>query len=89
VEKNERIKKLKSLENRAIQENQTQIFIETPYRNNAMTTDIIQNLNKNTKLCVAAEITTQNEFIKSLSISDWQKTKIDLHKKPAIFLIYK
>ncbi|MDR1544231.1 MAG: SAM-dependent methyltransferase [Prevotellaceae bacterium] len=89
IEKIARIKKLKALENRVLTENQTQIFIETPYRNNALLDDIFQNLRQQTKLCVACELTTENEFIKTLFISDWKKQKHDFNKKPAIFLIYK
>jgi len=89
VDGKNRIKKLKSLENRVFNENQTQIFIETPYRNNQLLQDIIKTLKPHSKLCIAAELTTENELIKTLFISDWEKQKINLNKKPAIFLIYK
>ena len=87
IEKKTRIHKLKALENRVLSENQTQIFIETPYRNNQLMQDIIENLKPQTKLCIACELTTANEFVKTCKLSDWQKNKIDLNKKPAIFLI--
>jgi 16S rRNA (cytidine1402-2'-O)-methyltransferase len=89
IEKAARAQKLKALERKIYAENQTQIFIETPYRNNNLLEDIFQNLNPNTKLCVACELTTENEFIKTSLISDWKKQKCDFNKKPAIFLIYK
>jgi 16S rRNA (cytidine1402-2'-O)-methyltransferase len=89
IDKNARIQRLKTLENKVLTENQTQIFIETPYRNNQLFEDIVQNLKPTTKLCIASEITTANEFIKSSFISDWKKVKIDLHKKTVIFLIGK
>jgi 16S rRNA (cytidine1402-2'-O)-methyltransferase len=89
IDKNTRIKRLKALENRVFVENQTQIFIETPYRNNALLEDIFQNLKPQTKLCIACELTTANEFIKTSFISEWQKQKYDFNKKSAIFLIYK
>ena len=87
IDKKARIHKLKILENRALSENQTQIFIETPYRNNQLLQDIVENLKPQTKLCVACELTTTNEFIKTSQLSDWKKNKADFNKKPAIFLM--
>ena len=89
IDKKARINKLKALENRVFTENQTQIFIETPYRNNQLLQDIIENLKPQTKLCIACELTTANEFIKTAQLSDWKKNKTDFNKKPAIFLIGK
>jgi len=89
IDKKARINKLKALENRVLTENQTQIFIETPYRNNQLLQDIIENLKPQTKLCIACELTTANEFIKTSQLSDWKKNKADFNKKPAIFLIGK
>ena len=89
IDKKARINKLKALENRVLTENQTQIFIETPYRNNQLLQDIIENLKPQTKLCIACELTTANEFIKASQISEWKKNKFDFNKKPAIFLIGK
>jgi len=87
IDKKARINKLKALETRVLTENQTQIFIETPYRNNQLLQDIIENLKPQTKLCIACELTTTNEFIKTSLLSDWKKNKADFNKKPAIFLI--
>ena len=86
-EKKARIQKLKALENRVLSESQTQIFIETPYRNNQLVQGIIENLKPQTKLCIACELTTANEFVKTCNLCDRQKNKIDFNKKPAIFLI--
>lgn len=90
VEVPQRIKALKKLEQKVQNENQTQLFIETPYRNAKMFETIINNLRPNTKLCIAAGITCENEFIKTLTIEKWKKQKMpDIEKVPAIFLIGK
>jgi 16S rRNA (cytidine1402-2'-O)-methyltransferase len=83
-----RAKKLKELEAESQKSDCTQIFIETPYRNNQMLEAILSNCSGNTKLCIAAELTSANEFIKTLHVKDWKSKKPDLHKKPAIFLIH-
>ncbi len=87
IDKMERIKKIKALELAAQKNNQAQIFIETPYRNNAMMADILQHCEVNTLLCVAANITLSDEFIQTKKISDWKKNLPDLNKKPTVFLI--
>jgi 16S rRNA (cytidine1402-2'-O)-methyltransferase len=89
INKKARIQKLKVLENKVLTENQTQIFIETTYRNNQLLQDIIATIKPSIKLCIACELTTANEFIKTLLLSDWRKNKFNFSKKPAIFLIYK
>ncbi len=89
IEGNERIKALKKLENKALLENQTQLFIETPYRNMKMLEDILKTCQPNTKLCIAADITLTSEFIKTKKIIDWKKSLPDLAKRPCIFGIYK
>ena len=85
----ERSKFLKLLEQNIITRNQTQIFIETPFRNNKMLENIIRNCRPQTKLCIAADITLPTEFIKTKSIEDWKKHFPDLNKRPCIFLLYK
>ncbi len=65
----------------------TQIFIETPYRNNQIIEAILKICKPGTQLCIAAELTSSREFIKTKSIEEWRKGKIDMHKKPAIFLL--
>lgn len=87
IDNGERIRKIKQLEAESLQKKCTQIFIETPYRNNKMFESILQHINPATQLCIAVDITSENEFIKTKSVAEWKKEKIDLHKKPVIFLI--
>ena len=88
VEPADRAKRLKALETRAWTERQTQLFIETPYRNQKMFESLLSTLRPQTSLCIAAGITTADEYIRTLPISEWKKTKLpDLSKVPAIFLI--
>lgn len=90
VEVPQRIKALKKLENKVWNDDQTQLFIETPYRNAKMFETIIGALKPNTKLCVAAGITCPEEYIKTKTVAQWKKEKLpDLGKIPAIFLIGK
>lgn len=89
IEPNERIKRIKALEQRVYSENQTQLFIETPYRNLKMVEDILKNCRPQTKLCVAANITCEGEFIKTKTVKEWQGKLPDINKIPCIFLIYK
>lgn len=90
VDASDRAKRLKALESRAWTEGQTQLFIETPYRNEKMFQALVSTLRPQTRLCIAAGITTADEYIRTLQISEWKKTKLpDLSKIPAIFLINK
>ena len=89
IEEKERERKLKALENRVYRENQTQIFMETPYRNNKMAEDILQHCKPQTKLCIAMNITCHNETIVTKKIGAWKGKLPDMHKQPCIFLIYK
>ena len=85
---NELAKDLKRLEQQSIRYKQAQIFIETPYRNNKLIEQALQTLSSNTQFCIAADLTSKQQFIKTNSISGWKSIKIpDLHKIPAIFLI--
>ena len=83
----ERKKKIRELETDAAKRNCTQIFIETPYRNNALITDIIQSCKPETKLCIAVDFTAGCETIKTKNISQWKKEHPDIHKRLAIFLL--
>ncbi len=85
----ERAKMLRKIETRAYSENQSQIFIETPYRNMKMLDEIIQTCQPYTRLCIAADLTLSSEFIKTKTIKDWKTQLPDLNKRPCIFLIYK
>ena len=90
VEPADRAKRLKMLETRAWTEGQTQLFIETPYRNQKMFQSLIAALRPQTRLCIAAGITSKEEYIRTLRISEWKSTTLpDLSKVPAIFLINK
>lgn len=85
-----RIKALKRLENKIYNEDQTQLFIETPYRNAKMIETILANLRPNTKLCIASGITCEEEYIKTRTVEQWKKEKIpEIGKVPTIFLLYK
>lgn len=87
IDKQLRIKSLQTLEQTAKKKQQTQIFMETPFRNNQLLEDVLQNLNSETLLCIACNVTAEDEFIKTLPIKEWRKSKPDLHKKPTIFLL--
>ena len=88
IRDHERNKAIKDLETDSIKNNSTQIFIETPYRNNQMMEALCKNCNPSTMLCVAVDLTGQNEWIRTKTIAEWQKNKPDIHKRPAIFLLY-
>lgn len=89
VRSNERIRAISNLEKQAIASGQTQIFIETPYRNNQLIADLLKTCAPSTLFCIAANLTGENEFIATKNIGQW-KTKVpDLHKQPAIFLLGK
>ncbi|WP_298955455.1 SAM-dependent methyltransferase [uncultured Nonlabens sp.] len=88
IGKQERRKKIKELESFSIKYNQSQSFIETPYRNNKMIEEILVSLNGNTKVCIACDISLPTEFIKTLTVDLWKKQIPDLHKRPAIFIIH-
>ncbi len=87
VKPNERVKEITALEKRIRNEKQTQIFIETPYRNNQLIGDLLKTCTSSTLLCIAANVTGENEFIATKSIQEWKKQVPDLHKQPVIFLL--
>ena len=88
VKQNERIKKIQFLENRSKSENQSQIFMETPYRNMKMIDDILSSCKKNTLLCIATDVTLEGEFIKTKTIAEWKKNKPEINKRPSIFILH-
>jgi len=89
VPQNERVQAIKRLEKRAQNEKQSQLFIETPYRNMKMLEDILNTCQPKTQLCIACDITLASEYIKTKSIAEWKKEKRpDLNKRPCLFLIY-
>jgi 16S rRNA (cytidine1402-2'-O)-methyltransferase len=87
VKPTERVKAIREIERRSVVEKQTQIFIEAPYRNTQLISDLINNLNDQTRLCMACDITLDTEYIKTQTVSQWKKGVPDLNKRPAIFLI--
>ena len=87
IDKVERKQKIKQLEKKSIVENQSQLFIETPYRNNQMLESLTTALQKNTEICVACDITLATEYIRTASAQHWKRIKVDLHKRPTMFII--
>jgi 16S rRNA (cytidine1402-2'-O)-methyltransferase len=87
IDNAEHAKALKSLESESSKKNCTQIFIETPYRNNQLLETILKTCMPATRLCIAAELTSENEWIKTKSVNEWKKILPDLHKKPTVFLL--
>jgi len=88
IDKGDRSKKIKDLEAQSLREKITQIFIETPFRNNQLLEEIKRVAKSSSRLCVAANITATDEIILSKTIAEWKKTTIELHKIPAIFLLF-
>ena len=89
IDKSDKKAAIKSFEKLSFDKNQSQIFIETPYRNNKFLEDLLQTLQPNTHLCVAADITLPTEYIKTMKVSEWKKVTIDLHNRPTIYIIHK
>lgn len=89
IDKAEKRNELKNLERISFEKQQAQLFIETPYRNNKLLEDLIQHLHPQTRLCIACDLTLASEFIVTRPLSEWAKTKVDLHKRPTIFILQK
>ena len=83
----ERVKKIREIEQVALRSGETQLFIEAPYRNDALLTDILETCHPSTRLCIAADITLESEYIFTKSTGAWKKKKPALHKRPVLFLI--
>ena len=88
IDNNEKIKRIKELEASSEKNNSTKIFIETPYRNNQLIEAILKTCKSSTRFCIASELTSANEYIKTKKVAEWQKEKTDFHKKPVIFLLH-
>ncbi|WP_164122531.1 SAM-dependent methyltransferase [Sphingobacterium sp. xlx-130] len=88
IDKGERSKKVKDLEAQSLREKVTQIFIETPFRNNQLLAELLKVCKPSTRICVAANLTGSEEMIYSMSVADWKQRSIELHKIPAIFLLF-
>lgn len=89
IEQAERKAALKHLEKLSFEQDQTQIFIETPYRNNKILEDICNTLHPTTRVCIACDLTLPTEYIKTTTVNEWKHIKVDLHKRPTIFVIHK
>ena len=87
IDKSDRIKAIKKLEEIVKKTDQTQIFMETPYRNNQLIETLLKTCSNSLKLCIASDITLSTENIKTKTIDEWRQTKININKKPTIFLI--
>ena len=84
----ERVKQIRELETESQKRNYTQIFIETPYRNNQLLDTLVKTCKSSTKLCIAVDLTSPVQSITTKTIAQWQQAKPDIHKHPAIFLLY-
>ena len=89
IDSHERKRAIKQLEKRAVDFQQSQAFIETPYRNDKLLADLIATLSGNTRLCIACDITLSTEYIRTMTINEWKKTSVNLHKRPTMFILDK
>lgn len=87
IDKGERSRRIKELESQSVRFKQTQLFIETPFRNMPMLEEILRSCSPKTKLCIACDLTADTELVKTQTIADWKKQLPDLHKRPTIFLL--
>ena len=87
IDKRQRKNEIKALERLSIEKNQAQLFIETPYRNNKMLQDLVTLLHPSTRICVACDLTLSSEYIRTKTAAEWSRSKIDLHKRPCIFIL--
>src|SRR5690606_41739099 len=88
IDKKATIDSIKELESESLKYYRTQIFMDTPFRNNHLFEDLKNTLHPNTKVCIAKNLTGKDEFIHSKTVADWKKVKVDLHKVPTVFLVY-
>lgn len=88
IDKQERKTTLKRLERLSKDRDQSQLFIETPYRNDQMLQSLLETLSPHTQICVACDLTLASEYIKTASVDQWKKIKVDLHKRPTLFIIH-
>ena len=89
IDKSDKKVALKNFEKVSQDKNQSQLFIETPYRNNKLVEDLLQTLQPNTHLCIATDISLPTEFIKTMRVTEWKKNLVDIHNRPTIFIIHK
>jgi 16S rRNA (cytidine1402-2'-O)-methyltransferase len=89
IDKKQRFQAIRNLEAEMLKRDQTQIFMETPYRNNQLLSDLMNTLSPGTRLCIAANITAPDELLQTKTVAEWKQKLPDLHKIPTVFLIYK
>ena len=89
IDKQDKKQALKTFEKLSFDKNQSQLFIETPYRNNKLLEDILQTLQPNTHLCIATDISLPTEYIKTMCVAKWKKNTVDLHNRPTLFILHK
>ena len=89
IDKKERKTEIKRLERLSKEQDQSQLFIETPYRNNQILESLVNTLHQQTRLCVACDLTFSSEYIKTQTAEGWKRTKVDLDKRPTLFIIQK
>ncbi|TGE05293.1 SAM-dependent methyltransferase [Hymenobacter fodinae] len=89
IERAKRVAALKNLEKQALAQHQTQLFIETPYRNMQLLEDLLTTLHPGTRLCIAASLTAENEYVRTDTVAGWKGKLPEIHKQPAVFLIGK
>ena len=87
IERAKRVAAIKQLEQQALRQQQTQLFIETPYRNGQLMEDLLASLQPNTRLCIAANLTAPNEYLRTATVAGWKGQLPEIHKQPAVFLI--
>jgi len=85
IDKHDKRSVIKDLERHSYERNQSQLFIETPYRNNKLLEDLVATLHPATRVCVACDITLNTEFIKTKTAGEWKKNSVDLHKRPTLW----
>ncbi|MFI5131873.1 MAG: SAM-dependent methyltransferase [Chitinophagales bacterium] len=88
IDNQPKVTRIKELEAESQKKNCTQIFIETPYRNNQLIETLLKTCKPSTRLCLAVDLTGKEEWVKTKTIADWKKEKTDIHKRPAIFLLH-
>lgn len=90
IDRSRRIAAIKQLEKLALAQHQTQLFIETPYRNMQLLEDLLSQLHSATRLCIAASLTASNEYVRTNTVAGWKKAGVpEIHKQPAVFLVGK
>lgn len=87
INEHERVRSIRELEKESQKKKYTQIFIETPYRNNQLIESVLKTCKPTTRFCIATDLTGKTEWIKTKTVAEWRKEKIDIHKRPAIFLL--